>query len=184
VSRSPTPAHVASLAAGSHRRIDAALGALQDQRDESRRLLAVVEDLQGLHLSRAARDSLLDSRAALLEWLVEARRCASVWRERLILLADVEADLVEVSDEVVPGEVAARALSRLGRSGSACNEAALDLYLRSRDRRIAERCVALRAAVADRRSAPATLEALHALLRPTPHVEVADGGPEGFIPTG
>jgi hypothetical protein len=178
------PAHVASLAAESHRRIDAALAALQDQRDESRRLLAALEDLDGLALSRAARASLLDSREALLEWLGEARRCASVWRARLILLAEVEADLVDVGDEVVPGEEAARALSRLGRPGTACTGAALDLSLRSRVWRIAERSVALRAAVADRESAPATLESLHALLRPGPDVEVADGYPEVFTPTG
>ena len=165
MTRSPTPASVASLVAESHRQIDAALAALEDQSAESRRLLAAVEDLDGLALSRAAREGLVDSRAALLEWLGQARRCADLWRKRLTLLAEVEADLVELGEEVVAGEEAVTALSRLEQSGTACDEASLELDLQNRDRRIAERCVGLRAAVADPRSADATLEALHAALR-------------------
>ena len=172
MNRSPAPAPVATLVAEERRRSDAALAALRDRSTELSRLLAAVEDLDDPRLGRAARDGLRDAREALLEWLGQAHHCAAAWRERLALLVDVEAGLVELEGEVILGERAAAGLSRLEETNVACDRATLDLGARTLVLRIAERCVGLRAAVADPRSADATLETLHAALRATPRLEV------------
>lgn len=145
--------------------VDDALGALEAERRESRRLVAAIERLEARPLGAAARESLRDARAGLLDWLAEARRCAAAWRGHRDLLAAVEAGIVWQRGELRLTGAAEETLARLGDAGLAGHDAALSLDGRARRLRIAEVRVALRAAIADPSTADATMGAAHAVLR-------------------
>lgn len=142
----------AHLIAEDRHRTDAVLAALAGRSAESRALLTGIEHLERLGLDRVVLDGLAVTRAALLDTMRETRRCARAWRARRDVLAGLLAGDPAAGPQALMECVAA------------CDAACRALERRTRELRVAERCVALRAAIADPRSAGATLEALGAAL--------------------